>query len=392
MTKTGAACSECRVERTSLADKRGQPRLPVGWKRLEGRLFCGNCWGKKYSLRALIFPVAEPLAGTWKELGSELRTMWAQTTAAGNWMVTQCYARDIRRTPNMDRMPPMTRLYLYPEARALFPDLPPQSIASLAQTILRNYRAMRYKVIWTCAASLPTMRYPQPFPVHNQSWSFCFDEGNRAIVNVRIGERRWDLRLKGGPRYRRQLAGLRKIAVPGELAIGKWHDGTIWCKLVGWFAHREDRTKSDGTLHVRTGNDCLLIALDERGERRWVENCDQLPRWIAEYQRKLHRLSEDRKAEQRPVPSFAMHWNALVRKQRYRMKSVVQETAAHIANFAVRSHYAHVEYDDSERWLEEFPYSALKKRIQLGLEERGIQFVEVVASSTATETAESGAL
>lgn len=387
MIESIAVCAECGVERKSQPSKRKQSRLPIGWKRFEGRIFCSKCWQEKFNIRALIFPVAEPLSGTWKELESDLRRMWAQTTAAANWMMTQCYARDVRRTPDIDRMPSMTRLYLYPEARGLFPELPPQSVASLQQAVLRNYRAMRYKVVWTCAASLPTMRYPQPFPVHNQSWSFHFDEGNRPIVNLRLGEGRWELRLKGGPRYRRQLAGLRKMAVPGELSIGKWHDGTIWCKLVGWLAQRRQQ-KTEGTLCVRTGQDCLLMALDEKGSRLWVENCDQLPRWIAEYRSKLHRLSEDRKAEQLPVPSFAAHWDTLVRKQQHRMKSVVQESAAHLANFAGRRRYAVVEYDDSERWLKEFPYSILENRIRTDVEERGIQFVKVVRAPVASGAAE----
>jgi len=387
MTENIVVCGECGLARNSRPDKTKQPRLPLSWKRFEDRIFCGKCWKERYTIRALIFPLAEPLSGTWEELQSDLRCMWAETTAAANWMMTQCYARDVRRTPDMDKMPPMARTYLYPEVRALFPELPPQSVASLQQTVQRNYRAMRYKVIWTCAASLPTMRFPQPFPVHNQNWSFRFDPGNRPIVNVRLGERRWELRLKGGPRFRRQLAGLRKMAVAGELSIGKWHDGTIWCKLVGWFAQQKQH-KAKGTLRVRTGKDCLLMAVDERSSPLWVENCDQLPRWIAEYRNRLHRLSQDRKAEQLPVPSFATHWDTLVRKQRHRLKSAIQESAAHLANFALRHSYARVEYDDRERWLKEFPYSLLETRIRLDMEERGIQFMKAVRAPVATAAAE----
>jgi hypothetical protein len=303
-------------------------------------------------------------------------------------MLTQCYARDIRRSPDMDRMPPMAQVYLYPEARSLFPELPPKTITSLEQSIQRKYRATRYEVVWTCMASLSTMRYPQPFPVNNQSWSLRFDEGKRPIVSVRIGGKRWELRLKGGYRYRRQIGALGKMAVPSELAIGKWHDGTIWCKLVGWLERSGDNKKKEETLRVRTGNNCLLVALDEKDARLWVENCDQLPRWIAEYRTKLQRLAEDKKAEQRPVPSFAAHWDTLVRKHRQRMKSTVQETAAHIANFAARRRYAVVEYDDRDRWIEEFPYFALEQRIRTSLDEKGILFVKAINTTTVTEPPE----
>jgi hypothetical protein len=122
---------------------------------------CPECWRKTYLLRALIFPVAEPLSGSWQDLDKDLHAMWSQTTAAANWMMTECYARDVRRVPAAEeKMPPMRRVYLYPEARERFPALPPQSVASLEQVVQRRYRAARYDVIWRSAAALPTMRYP----------------------------------------------------------------------------------------------------------------------------------------------------------------------------------------------------------------------------------------
>lgn len=380
-------CGECGTERKSRPNREQQPKLPVGWKRLEAKIFCGDCWRQRYSLRALVIPVVEPLSGTWKQLEADLHTMWAETTEAANWMMTQLYARDVRRTPGIERMPPMKWLYLYPEVRLLFPNLPAKSITSLEQTIRRTYMAMRCNLIWTCATSLPTMRYPQPFPVHNQSWKFHFDEGNRPLVEGRIGEHRWELRLKGGPRYRRQLAGLRKMTVPGELMIGKWHDGTIGCKLVGWLARDEDTRNGAGTLRVRTGKDCLLAAFDERRNRLWLENCDHLPRWIAEYRRKRLRLAADWKAEQRPVPTFAVRRNTFVRKHRDRMKSAIQEAAAHLTNFSSRRGYAVLEYDDSLRWLKEFPYAELEKRIRTNTEERGFQLVKAASNISAVPEA-----
>jgi hypothetical protein len=49
-----------------------------------------------------------------------------------------------------------------------------------------KYRAKRYEVVWTCAASLPSIRYPQPYPMHNQSWSFAFDGENRRWIKCHI--------------------------------------------------------------------------------------------------------------------------------------------------------------------------------------------------------------
>ena len=70
--------------------------------------------------------------------------MWAQTTAASNWIMTELYARDVR-PGSEEKMPPMARVYLYPEARARFPGLPSVTVASLENGVQRKYRAVRYR-------------------------------------------------------------------------------------------------------------------------------------------------------------------------------------------------------------------------------------------------------
>jgi len=114
-------------------------------------------------------PVSSPLDCSWEDLRKALRAIWVQTTAASNWMMTELYARDVRRGSE-EKTPPMTRVYLYPEARARFSGLPSQTVASLVNSVQRKYLAVRYPVAWTAAASLPTHRYPTPFPVPSQGW------------------------------------------------------------------------------------------------------------------------------------------------------------------------------------------------------------------------------
>ncbi len=378
-------CSQCATERQT------GNRLPRGWKRSSEKVYCGDCWRKRAILRAVTMPVVEPLSGSWKELRDALAEAWKQTTAASNFILTECYARDVRRQPGEEKMPPMPRVYLYPEIRAKWPELTPQSVASLEQAMQGKYRAKRYEVIWTCASTLPTMRYPQPFPVHNQSWSVYFDDGNRPVISIRIGESRWELRLKGGARYRRQLASVRQMvsgdATRGEAALYKQGDD-IMVKMVAWLPRPTTPKGLDGVLRVRTAENSLLVALDDKGERIWTVNADHIPRWIAEYGRTLQRLREDRKAEQRPVPSFERHQDSLVAKQRNRMKSAVQMMAAQLANFARRRRYASVRYDDSAvGYVLSFPYFLLRDRIKTVLDEYGIAF-EHASAGEITETGE----
>jgi hypothetical protein len=134
-------------------------------------LYCRNCWAQRYYLRAITMMVAEPLDATWEELRTVLITMWRATTQASNWMMTQFYAGDVRRDLSTEKLAPMPSMYLYPQARVLFPSLPSQTVAALEQACRGKYRSFRRRLLWTFATALPTYRYPTPFPVHNQSWS-----------------------------------------------------------------------------------------------------------------------------------------------------------------------------------------------------------------------------
>jgi rubredoxin len=146
-------CAGCSISRAVKPTPKGDARTPTGWKKLGDATYCPQCWRKKYILRAITMPVASPLDCSWDELRKALRTMWAQTTAASNWMMTELYARDVRRGSE-EKMPPMARVYLYPEARARFPGLPSATVASLEQSVQRKYRAVRYRVVWTAAATI----------------------------------------------------------------------------------------------------------------------------------------------------------------------------------------------------------------------------------------------
>jgi hypothetical protein len=89
---TGWCCSICHAVRV-----KPEKRLRSGWKRKSAKVYCETCWSKHYILRAIIVPVVSPLDQTWTELRTLLRQMWAATTRASNWMLTELYARDIQR-------------------------------------------------------------------------------------------------------------------------------------------------------------------------------------------------------------------------------------------------------------------------------------------------------
>lgn len=364
-------CSDCSTKAKS-------GRLPTGWKRRGEEIFCKICWRKRYVLRAISIPVVSPVNANWTELRTVLKEMWTATTGASNWIATQCLSRDTVRVPGGEaKMPPMVRLYLYPELRQQFPALPPQSIVSLEHAITAKYRAQRYEIVWVGKRSLPSYRYPQPFPVHNQSWSPDIQHEN-PIVTVRIRDRKWALRLKGGPRYRRQLAAYRSMvdgeAICCELALYEAGDD-LMCKMVAWLPRHATPADLSGVLCVHTSPESLLIALNDKGERVWSYHADQIKRWAAEHRRQLQRWAEDTKAEQRPVPAFQSRRTQATEKYRHRMKTLCQQAAASTVAYAIRRKLKAIEYADYERsYCPDFPWAMLRERLADLADERGLEW------------------
>jgi hypothetical protein len=381
------SCCTCQSVR-----QKPQNRLPAGWKRREEQVYCETCWSKEYVMRTITFPVSSPVDCDWDELCMALREMWAATTQASNWMMTELYARDVRRNGE-EKMPPMARVYLYPETRARFPQLPSQTCASLEKAAQKKYRAVRRKLIWQCAVSLPTCRYPTPFPIPNQGWSVEIKE-ERIVVSVPIGEKRYKVQLCGGPGFHRQREAVNKIisgaAVQGELALyeqGKY----IMCKIVAWLPRPEPEViltwprdtgqpvrqiERAGILMARTGPEGLLVALNGKDEKLWQYHGDHIVRWSAEHRNQLRRWADDTKAEERPVPSFAVRRQNAAAKYRHRMQTAVKEVARMLVSYAGRRKFASIRYDDDDTsYCEGFPWFALRERIKVNCDELGIDFV-----------------
>jgi hypothetical protein len=313
----------------------------------------------------------------WEELGGVLREMWAASTQASNWILTELYARDMRRTGKEEKLPPMPKIYLYPELRERFSQLPSQTIATLENTVKAKYRAKRYETIWTAKSSLPVYRYPAPFPVPNQGWSLTL-ENERPVVSLRLGERRVGLRLKGGPRFRRQLGALRFIesgtAVQGELDLYQRGDDVL-CKMVAWLPRDPGPKEKSGTLFVRTTADAMIVALDRKGEKLWNYHGEQIPRWSAEHRKQLQRWADDSKAEHRPNVPFARRREEAARRYRNRVNSASHQIAAMVAGYAQRRRFAAVEYRDAEQsFCPQFPWFRLRELIREKCDKVQIEF------------------
>ena len=373
------------------ASKRGTARTPRGWKVLREEPYCPTCKHTAHTLRALIVPVAGPVTQSWDELRAELKTMWAETTRCANWLVSELYARDVRRQPGDDRLPPMPHIYLYPEARALFPRLPAQSVAALLQAVLRRYRAARYSVVWMQAASLASYRYPVGLTLPSQAWSLHEEEG-RWIVSVRLSDSRWRLRLRGGAPMRRQIEKLQRLntgeAERGSLTIyespspGTTHRGgssvegsRLMVKIAAWWPKAPSADRS-ATVRVWTDERSMLNA-----EPRWrIDPAPVRGVLAAESRRRASLLTnlQSIRMSRGSTDGIERHLRDLSRRTHQRIVESCRTYAAHLAAHVVARGAREVHYDDRVRPdLSHFPWELLRRRIAEKLDERGIRFLHV---------------
>lgn len=412
-------CCHCRKEPKSDLAK-AKSRLPQGWTRIGSHEICKTCFGERYFTKSISIPVAAPVERTWEELRGELKKVWVMCSQAQTYMLRRLWLADSERVG--EKLAPAPKLYQYPEVRAKWPELPPTTAAALEQRANSKYRSQRSGVIWRQDEQLATLRYPQPFIVPAQNWSIEITDTARRdlVLSLRLGGARWQLRLCGGADWRRQRREIEAMLangddLRGELAIlrkrvggsdrggkrgqttsrrgqdrgpgGQHFSYEVMAKMVAYFPVQQ--RVAEGTLSVRTASESLLVAVDDKDNRLWIYNADHLRRWVAEHASNLQRWSEDSKAEQRPIASFADRRAAAVVKFRHRIQSLESEAAAQLVNFAVRRKFATLQYDDSDKsFVDRFDWSGLKNAIRNKCHALGVNFQEAASSEVAAEAAD----
>lgn len=397
-------CSICGT------DKPGE-KLSGGWKKKGEQIFCHTDWRKLYHIRAVTFPVAGPAFNArenWPKLRTAIATCWQSATMLANWTVTEMAKADIVRMPDMEKLPkpPLSKkgnaFYLYPHARKVCPGLDTNSVVSILNTVQANYKKRRFDVIWRGEASLQRFRYPYPYPVPAAAWSARWlSETERVpIVSVPLAGERWDIRLRGGKGFQRQLKSFAQLisgdAVPCEMALyrvraagndnrigikdhanGATAHYNIMCKLVMWLP-KPIVSREPKTLIISTNPNSFIIASFGDFEL-WRVNGDHVKRWIAEYDHRRHRLSEDLKAELRigGKDRFADLRERLAKHQNDRLKSFIHTSARSVSDYANRHKCSDVYFNDECRtYLPDFPWHNFKTQLSTKLDEHNIAFEE----------------
>jgi hypothetical protein len=419
-----AACAGCSKVVEAL-DKRSKPRLKPGCKRHRGQTWCGKCWSERYVLRAVEFPIVGPVPSPdeieqyggdsaahkelWKELREATKRAWNMAREIANWFLDEFYMADVRRTPELTKLPAMPKVYLYPKARERFPDAPTGLLVALEHSVSGRYRHRRYDLLWLGKATLLEHRHPVPYPVAGANWRVktinadpAKSQSGSPCVVCTIAGRQFTLRLRGGSEYRRQLAAYRQIesgdAVKGELVIyrrkARESDGRngqvtnepgrpqwrLMAKLMAWLPRKQyEQREEERFFNLRTDADAFLYGVLQDREDPWVVNADQVRDWVFQHQRWLQRQSEDQKHEKRKPARrrrrVKAEYETRASKFRNRLKTFVDQTAAAVANFAARNRVTRVQLDYAHRgYVPSFPWFNFSLQLSTKLDEVGIAY------------------
>ena len=340
-------------------------------------------------LRAITIPVAGPADCEWSELREWLRTAWQATVRLSNWAITELAKADVVRTPDMEKLPKAPAVYLYPEARRLFPELESTTVCAILHAVEGRWRKRRYNVIWLGNESLPNYRLDRAvLPIRAKDWRALEDEQGRPMVRVRLAGRQVHLRLRGGYEYRRQLRAFDRLlageALRAELALyeqkgsngdhrpGTGKTGWLLCKMCLWLPRGEQPDGGRGLLFVMPGEECLLQALNAKRNRLWVINGDHIKRWQREHQRRLNRLREDAKMEVRG--KLRERFAALRDKHRRRMDTAVHQLSAQVVNYAKRNRFAGIVWLDARQRDSDFPWYRFVTQLEYKAHGQGLSF------------------
>lgn len=342
--------------------------------------------------RTLTVPIIKPLQGrTWDELGDAIRARWQESTEAANVVISELYAADMRAKETVGELPDMTKINTYQKIVALVPDMPSGSASAIDRIVRRKYTSKNskgHRVRWaaiTGTASLPSFRYPMPYPIRAQDWKIAEIDGD-IVVDLPLGRitkgkldrficvlpstgRKW---ARPGRILRQIVAGeinARDIKIVEMRGDGKNKPGVA----IAYDMPVVEKDRS-GSLNVRTDGESLVIANVEGDDRIWKYHNDRLPSLIAAHRRRLARWSDDRKFEDRSTrQSVTKHSRKRVDKQSDIVGDALHQASARIVGFADRRNVAEIIYDDTDQsWCESLPYHRLKTLIKEKAEQKGI--------------------
>lgn len=252
---------------------------------------------------------------------------------------------------------------------------------SILQAVRKKYIEKRLDIVWRRSCSLPSYRFPYPYPIHNQSWSATYGKDRVPLVTLNLPGQRVVLRLRGGQDMKRQLAGFRQIVEGAKRGEAAFYRKNKHCmlKMVAHFPVTHCSSGKDNVLLVRTHPDGLWVAeMIGTHPRYW--NQDHVKSLVERHQAWLQGVSEDTKREKRVPRQMCQHIDHAredrCRKQNDRLDTFCHEMSKQLVEFAVRQKVGKILYrDDDKSWLPRFPWFKLREKVKYKCKDRGIEFV-----------------
>lgn len=419
------------AETVSLKD--GSPRLPKGWKKIGGQIYSPEAKKSLYCPRSIRVPVASVVEGydppNWSvercRLGWQsfrLAVKEASLTAAqiGNAMMFELARLDSlpleegekgRKLPKWPLATKEVWKRLYSVGREQFPEFDSQSLAAIRQRAWRRYnnpRSGRFQIRVLGTASLPTFRDGIPVPLPARDCKLWFGDSKKPFLRFRLGGQRFTVRLRGGFRFSRQIAALKKAAADpalrGEVSLclrkvgDSHHNGLATRAQPGANAKkteviaatsvllpRDKGERTDSALIVKTCKDRLWQVLCAGREEHWDFNEDQAKGWVIAHRARLFRICQDRRFErQRPRKERAgLDGLTADQAKKYddRFRDWCHKAERMLVNFARRQKCGRIQYDDSETgFCPGLPWFKLRSMIEQKCSEFSVGFVHQSAS------------
>lgn len=409
------ACTRCGNQAAGRKVRGGGYGPPMRWPKVLGALLCKDCDQAAFVKRAVELPIIGPDGNDeWPRLRAALKRGFAEATSIMNFCTTELYVRDVRRTPEMEKLPKHEIPYLYPALRERFPGAASGLLTACNQRALRCYAAKRYAILWLGAESLPNAKYPQPYVVPS-GWRLIF-ERERYWIKAAIAGEKFLLLLSGGREFGYQKKRVEQIvaglAQASELSFreiaARDNDGRnggkpnssgrpvkrLLAKIAARFPIAEAaKREKDKLLELRTAGDYLLVGILDGRDDPIVFTGDRPKQWYYAHERRAWRLSLDAKHERRhPHRRRVKHWegfDACAKKYRDRMNSFVAAIVAEIAGIVARSGVTHVTYDDERKdFLPGFVWRRLRTALLVRLTEMGIHANFVASGDVDQEKAD----
>jgi hypothetical protein len=398
-------CDHCEKARTAKLTATGMTRLPPGWRRWHDEVWCDKCWKAAFRIAAHELPIIGTLDGDKEEFWQAVRVSLGQAARVYTFISNWLYVHDVQRTPDMEKLPAFVASNeLYHAARAAEPDLPTGSLNSLLQSCTRTWLRRRFDVLWLRKDRPACNRYGEaPYPIVASKWRFLpCDEDDEVRLGARLNGKRWSIRCSASGHHGRAARFVRDLAdgkgLPVEIAIRRkavGHDKNThhdkratggqsrryqtFVKFVGWTPH-VPRCERKGLLVVRTDPKRLLVGVyGGEPDDVWYYNGDHLPRLLAQRERRIQRLSEDRKFEDRRGGSMRKRWREMYEtkcgKLARRIRHVSETVSCRLSGWVERHRIAEVRYDDSEHgFAPDYAWRQLRDLCQRKVEATGATF------------------